>query len=144
MFEFAHFLDRALPIATPYLIGLAVMLWAVAFGTAAVGTWRGRWGLRSRPPPLFVWSGVGFLIIVLSLCGATVFLGHAAIGELRSRLTAPATEILVEGRPAPDPERLLRALRQLKAHNYHHSHPTTGYRVELQTSEGRLELLLRR
>ena len=50
----------------------------------------------------------------------------------------------MNGAPAPDPERLLSALRQIQSHNYHHSHPTATYRVQLQTSEGSLELVLQR
>jgi hypothetical protein len=144
MLEFAHFLDRFLEVASPYLITVAVILWAIAFGTAAIGVWRRSQGAPPRQPPLFVWAGLGFLTIVLSLCGAAVFLSHAAIDELRPRLNAPVREVVVNGRPAPDPERLLSALRQITSHNYRHSHPTKSYRVRLQTSEGPLELLLRR
>jgi len=43
-----------------------------------------------------------------------------------------------------DPERLLSALRQIKPHNYHNSHPTTVYRIALQTTDGPWELWLGR
>jgi hypothetical protein len=39
---------------------------------------------------------------------------------------------------------LVAALRGIEAHRYHHSHPTASFRVQLQTSEGPLELTLRR
>ena len=144
MFEFAHFLDRFLQVAAPYLITVAVLLWAVAFGKAALDARRQPLGTRPRQSRVFVGAATGFLAIVLSLCGGAVFLSHAALDELRPRLNAQVTEMAVNGRPAPEPERLLSALRQITSHNYHHSHPTNSYRVRLQTSEGPLELLLRR
>jgi hypothetical protein len=144
MFEFAHFLDRFLQVAAPYLITLAVLLWAVAFGKAALDARRQPLGTQPRRSRVFVGAATGFLAIVLSLCGAMVFLTHAAVDELRPRLNAQVTEMAVNGRLAPEPERLLGALRLIQPHNYHHSHPTTAYRVQLQTSEGSLELLLRR
>ena len=67
MAGFAHLLDHMLHITAPYLIAVAVILWAIAFGTAAVGVWRRGWWARPRPSPLFVWPGIGFLAIVLSL-----------------------------------------------------------------------------
>ena len=144
MFEFAQSLDRLLQIAAPYLIAIAVILWAVAFGTAAVSAWRRPSGAQPPASPLFRRAAAGFLIIVLSLCGAAVFLTRAAVEEVRARLTGAVTEIRVDGRPAPDPDRLLSALRRIESHNYHHTHPTTGYRVQVQTDEGLLDLLLRR
>ena len=144
MVDFAHLLNDMLHATAPYLIAVAVILWAIAFGTAAVGVWRRGWWARPRPSALFVWSGIGFLAMVLSLCAASVFLTRAALDEVRSRLSAAATELQVDEKPAADPERLLSALRQIKPHNYHHSHPTTAYRIQLQTAEGPLELLLRR
>jgi hypothetical protein len=144
MLEFAHSLDRLLHIAEPYLIGVAVILWAVAFGAAAVGFWQQPWRTPRRPSPLFIWPGIGFLAIILSIVGGAVFLGHAARNEVRPRLNAAVTGIRVNGRPTPDPERLLTALRQIQPHDYHHSHPTTAYRVQLQTAEGPLELVLQR
>jgi hypothetical protein len=97
-----------------------------------------------RPSPLFIWPCLGFLAIILSTVGGAVFLSHAARDEVRTRLHAAVTELRINGAPAPDPERLLSALRQIQSHNYHHSHPTAAYRVQLQTSEGPFELLLRR
>jgi hypothetical protein len=144
MFEFAQSIDRLLQIAAPYLIAIAVILWVVAFGTAAASAWRRPLAAQPLVSPLFRRSATGFLIIVLSLCGAAFFLTRAAIDEVRARLTGAVTEIRVDGGPAPDPDRLLIALRQIQSHNYHHSHPTTGYRVRLQTAQGPLELLLRR
>jgi hypothetical protein len=144
MVDFAHLLNDMLHATAPYLIAVAVILWAIAFGTAAVGVWRRGWWARPRPSALFVWSGIGFLAIVLSLCAASVFLTRAALDEVRSRLSAAVTELQVDEKPAADPERLFSALRQIKPHNYHHSHPTTAYRIQLQTAEGPLELLLRR
>jgi len=131
-------------VAEPVLIGLAAVLWVIAFGAAAIAVWRQGWGARRRPPALFVWPGLGFMVIVGGLIGATAFLSHAAIDEVHQRLTVPVTEIRVDGKPAADPERLLSALRQIKPHNYHHSHPTTVYRIALQTTEGPWELWLGR
>src|ERR1700731_386066 len=88
MFEFAHFVDRFLQVAAPYLITLAVLLWAVAFGKAALDA-----GTQPRRSRLFVGAATGFLAIVLSLCGAMVFLTHAAVDELRPRLNAQVTEM---------------------------------------------------
>src|SRR5436305_9796883 len=102
MLQFAHLLDRTMQIAEPFLIGLAVVLWMIGFGAAAIAVWRQGWGARRR--------------------------SHAAIDEVHQRLNGPVTEIRVDGKPAADPERLLSALRQIKPHNYHHSHPTTVYR----------------
>ena len=142
--EFAHSVDRLLHTAEPYLICVAVVLWAIAFGAAAVGIWRRAWGMPRRPSPLFIWPGIGFLAIIFAIVGGAVFLSHAARDEVRPRLNAAVTDIRVNGAPAPQPERLLNALRQIKSHSYHHSHPTTTYRVQFQTNEGPLELLLRR
>jgi hypothetical protein len=144
MVDFAHLLNDMLHATAPYLIAVAVILWAIAFGTAAVGVWRRGWWARPRPSALFVWSGIGFLAIVLSLCAASVFLTRAALDEVRSRLSAAVTELQVDEKPAADPERLFSALRQIKPHNYHHSHPTTVYRIALQTTEDPWELWLGR
>lgn len=144
MIGIAHVLDEIVQVAAPYLIGLAVLLWAVAFGSAARRAWRQPLGAQPQQSRIFFRAAIGFLVIVLSLCGASVFITHAALDELRPRLNAAVTEIRVNGAPAVDSERLLSALRQIKAHDYHHSHPASAYRVELQTSEGPLELLLRR
>jgi hypothetical protein len=142
MLDFAHLLDRTLQIAGPFLIGLALILWAIAFGAVAAAFWRRSWGARRRA--LFVWPGLGFMIIIGGWVGAAGFLSHAAIDEIRPRLYATVTEVHVNGMPAADPERLLSALRQIAPHNYHHSHPTVFHRVQLQTSEGPLELQLGR
>jgi len=142
--EFAHSLDRLLHFAEPYLVGIAVILWAVGFGAAAIDVWRRSLQRPRWPSPRFVWPCIGFLAIIFSILGGAVFLSHAARDEVRARLSAAVTEIRVNGTPAADPERLLSALRQIKAHNYHHSHPTASYRVQLQTTGGTLELLLRR
>jgi hypothetical protein len=144
MLQFAHLLDRTMQIAGPFLIGLAVVLWMIAFGAAAIAVWRQGWGARRRPPALFVWPGLGFMVIVGGWIGATAFFSHAAIDEVHQRLNGPVAEIRVDGKPAADPERLLSALRQIKPHNYHHSHPTTVYRIALQTTEGPWELWLGR
>lgn len=144
MLNFAHAIDQIVHVAGRYLIGVAVVLWAIAFGAAAVAVWRHGWRARARPSPLFIWSGLGFLIIVLGCVGTAEFLSHAARDEVRQRLNGPVAEIRVDGKPAADPERLLSALRQIKPHNYRHSHPTTVYRIALQTRDGSLELLLGR
>jgi hypothetical protein len=143
MLELAHAIDYIVQVLSPYLIGVAVILWVVAFGSAAVGARRQPSGAPPRISRLFARTAIGFLIIVLSLCATSVFLTQAATQEIRPRLNAKVSEIRVNGAPARDPERLLSALRQIEAH-YHHSHPTTSYRLELETSEGPLQLLLRR
>lgn len=144
MLELAHFLHRMLHIAAPYLIGLAVILWALAFGTAALRTWRQPLGAQLRQSRIFTRAAVGFLVIVLSLCGASAFVSWAALVGFRPRLDAAVTEVYVDGRPAANSDRLLSALREIKTLSHHHSHPTTVYRVRLLTSEGPLELVLRR
>ena len=144
MLGFAHNLDYVVHVAAPYLIGVAVVLWAIAFGAAVCSERRRPLGAPQHVSRLFARAATGFLIIVLSLCAASVFLTRAALDEVRPRLNAAMTEIRVDGSPAPDPERLLEALRQIRSRSYHHSHPTTTHRIELQTAEGPLELLLRR
>jgi hypothetical protein len=144
MAAFAHVLDGMLHTATPYLIAVAVILWVCGFGTVAVSVWRRGWRAQRPPSPLFVWPALGFGAIIALLVGAAVLLSHVARDELRSRLNEGVTGIQVDGRPAADPERLLSALRQITPHNYHHSHPTVFHRVQLQTSEGSLELQLGR
>src|SRR5207248_9438998 len=144
MLQFAHLLDHAMQIAEPFLIGLAVVLWTIAFAAAAIAVWRQGWGARRRPSALVVWPALGFMVILGGSIGATEFLSHAARDEVRQRLNGAVTEIRVDGKPAADPERLLSALRQIKPHNYRHSHPTTVYRIALQTRDGSFELLLGR
>ena len=144
MADFAHLLDRMLHTATPYLIAVAVMLWAVAFGSGLFEAWRRPFGVRPQPPRIFFRAATGFLVIVLSICAAGLFISHAALDELRPRLNAPITDVLVDGMPVAAPEPLLAALRRIESRRYHHSHPTGSYRVQLQTSEGPLELVLRR
>ena len=144
MADFAHFVDRTLHGAEPYLIAVAVILWAIAFGTAATATWRRPLGAQSQPPRIFFRAATGFLVIVLSICAAGLFISHAALDELRPRLNALVTDVLVDGMPVAAPEPLLAALRRIESRRYHHSHPTGSYRVQLQTSEGPLELVLRR
>src|SRR5258708_7046781 len=92
MADFAHFVDRTLHGAEPYLIAVAVILWAIAFGTAA--TWRRPLGAQSQPPRIFFRAATGFLVIVLSICAAGLFISHAALDELRPRLNAPITDVL--------------------------------------------------
>src|SRR5437763_5297301 len=133
MLRFAQLLDRTMEFGEPFVIGLAVVLCMIAFGAVAFAVWRQGWGARRRPSALFVWPGLGFMVILGGSIGATEFLSHAAIDEVHQRLNGPVTEIRVDGKPAADPERLLSALRQIKPHNYHHSHPTTVYRIALQT-----------
>ena len=144
MLGFAHIVDYVVHAAAPYLIGVAVVLWAIAFAAAAVSERRRPVGAPQHVSRLFARAATGFLIIVLSLAAASVFLTGAALDEVRPRLNAAVTEIRVDESPAPDPERLLEALRQIRSRSYHHSHPTTAHRIELQTAEGPLELLLRR
>src|SRR5436189_5292955 len=119
MLQFAHLLDRTMQIAGPFLIGLAVVLWTIAFAAAAIAVWRQGWRARRRPPALVVGPALGFMVILGGSIGATEFLSHAAIDEVHQRLNGPVTEIRVDGKPAADPERLLSALRQIKPHNYH-------------------------
>jgi hypothetical protein len=143
MIDFAHLLDRLLHNTAPFLIALAAILWLIAFGVAVFET--SRRPLRAqRRLPIFFRAATGFLVIVLSLCGAAVFLGHAALDELRPRLNAPAEQVLVDGAPIAAAEPFVAALRGIESHRYHHSHPTASFRVQLQTSQGPLELTLRR
>jgi hypothetical protein len=144
MADFAHFLDRMLHGTEPYLIAVAVILWVIAFATAAIATWRRRLGAQLQPPRIFFRAATGFLVLVLSICAAGLFISHAALDELRPILNAPVTDVLVDGTPIAAPEPLLAALRRIESRRYHHSHPTGSYRVQLQTSEGPLELILRR
>ena len=143
MVDFAHLLDRLLPSAAPFLIALAAILWLIAFGVGVVETWR-RPLRAQRRRPIFFRAATGFLVIVLFLCGAAVFLGQAALDELRPRLNAPVEQVLVDGAPIGAAEPLVAALRGIESHRYHHSHPTASFRVQLQTSAGPLELTLRR
>ena len=142
MIDFAHLLDRLLHNTAPFLIALAAILWLIAFGVAVFETWRRPFRAQQRRP-IFFRAATGFLLIVLSLCGAAVFISHAALDELRPRLNAPIEHVLVDGAPI-DAEPLVAALRGIQSHRYHHSHPTASFRVQLQTSEGPLELTLRR
>ena len=144
MADFAHFLDHMLQGVEPYLIAVAVILWIIAFGTAAIATWRRPLGAQPQPSRIFFRAATGFLIIILSICAAGLFINHAALDELRPRLNAPITDVLVDGMPVAAREPLLAALRRIESRRYHHSHPTGSYRVQLQTSEGSLELVLRR
>src|SRR5437868_11952011 len=98
MLQFAHLLDHAMQIAGPFLLGLAVVLWMIAFGAAAIAVWRQGWEARRRPPALFVWPGLGFMVIVGGSIGATAFFSHAATDEVHQRLNGPVTEIRVEDR----------------------------------------------
>src|SRR5207248_9205705 len=127
MLQFAHLLDRTMQIAGPFLVGLAVVLWMIAFGAAAIAVWRQGWEARRRPPALFVWPGLGFMVIVGGSIGATAFFSHAATDEVHQRLNGPVTEIRVDGKPAADAERLLSTLRQIKPYAYPRSHATRGY-----------------
>src|SRR3981189_2786317 len=144
MADFAHFLDRMLQDVEPYLITAGVILWIIAFGTAAIATWRRPLGAQPQLPRIFFRAATGFLVIILSICAAGLFISHAALDELRPRLNALVTDVLVDGMPVAAPEPLLAALRRIESRGYHHSHPTGSYRVQLQTSEGPLELVLRR
>jgi len=144
MADFAHFLDRMLQGVEAYLIAAAVILWIIAFGTAAIATWRRPLGAQPPPSRIFSRAATGFLVIILSICAAGLFISHAALDELRPRLNAPITDVLVDGMPIAAREPLLAALRRIESRRYHHSHPTGSYRVQLQTSEGPLELVLRR
>src|SRR3981189_2126743 len=144
MADFAHFLDRMLQDVEPYLITAGVILWIIAFGTAAIATWRRPLGAQPQPSRIFFRAATGFLVIILSICAAGLFISHAALDEVRPRLNAPITDVLVDGMPVAAREPLLAALRRIESRRYHHSHPPGSYRVQLQTSEGPLELVLRR
>src|SRR5438270_4763073 len=87
MVDFAHLLDRTLHSAEPFLIAVAVILWAIAFGTSAVQTWRQPLGTQPQRP-IFFRAATGFLVIILSICAAAVFIGQAARDEVGPRLNA--------------------------------------------------------
>src|SRR5205823_8976365 len=88
MADFAHFLDRMLQGVEPYLIAVAVILWIIAFGTAAIATWRRPLGAQPQPSRIFFRAATGFLVIILSICAAGLFINHAALDELRPGLNA--------------------------------------------------------
>jgi hypothetical protein len=112
MVDFAHLLDRMLHTAAPYLVVVAVILWLIAFGSAVVETWRRPFGAQPQPPRIFFRAATGFLVIVLSICAAEVFIGQAARDEVRPLLGAPVASVLVDGKPIAAAESLLEALRR--------------------------------
>ena len=132
MIDFAHFLDRLLPSAAPFLIALAAILWLIAFGVGVIETWRRPFRARPRRP-IFFRAATGFLVIVQYLLDRGV--------EARTQFVE---QVLVDGVPIGVAEPLVAALRGIESHRYHHSHPTASFRVQLQTSQGPLELTLRR
>lgn len=145
MISLAHVLDRLLSKGWPFLVGLALMLWLIG-ATSMIRAIRTRsLGRPVRPSPTFYGAATAFGLVILILIAAAIVIREGALAELRPQLHAHLERVLVNGNAVANATPLVSDLRRLQAPLIgHHSHPTTSYDVELVTSRGTVELLLRR
>ncbi len=142
MNHFAHSLDDIMLRLQPMLILLALLGW----GIAVVGVVFSRRSQAKGSPnkgraPLFLGFVVFGGILVFELV-FTEFVKHAAWEEIRPKLFSNIGSVSVNGAMADDTNAIVRAVRETKGVSAHHSHPTTEYRVILDTSRGPLYLRL--
>jgi len=65
-------------------------------------------------------------------------------GDVHRRLSAPASQVLVNGLPAAHPAALMADVRQVDWRIAHHTHPMEAVRIDITTTTGRIVLTLRR
>jgi hypothetical protein len=140
MHSFAHLVDRTVNSLQPVLILVALAGWAMAFVGQIVAQ-------RSRKPDspktvsaMFVTGGLIFAGIIGGEFALGAYVKSAALNEIHPKLSADIRSLTVNGSQFAKADELIASLRNIRDTTAHHSHPTTEYRVFLNTSQGPLGL----
>jgi hypothetical protein len=140
MHGFAHLVDRTAHLLPPVLILIALGGWAIAF-VGQIAAWRAR--KPGSPRPISGMFVAGCLIFAGIIGGEFVigaYVKSAALNEIHPKLSADIESLTVNGTQFARADDLIAAFRKMRDTTAHHSHPTTGYRVSLNTSHGPLAL----
>lgn len=134
--DFAHFVDALFYRLWPALIVAALIAWGVGLLGYVSGSQVGR---RRFFASMFVFAGIigGFFAV-------SAFIKHAALSEIKPRLSADVERVTVNGSDVNNGPAVIDAIRGMHDVIGHHSSPTIRYRISIETSRGPLTLLLRR
>jgi len=144
MDKIAHLVDHATHPALPVVILLTIVLWFGAL-VAAIRDKRARKADASRgySRALYLCVG-GFLVTICFVFLVGDFIKSEALSEIGLKLSSGIESVTIDGRPANKPAAIATALNQIRDVIGHHSQPTDSYHVELVTSRGILDLVIRR
>lgn len=145
MYSFAHVLDKTIQPLQPFIIGIALIIWAIAF----VNQIR---DIRAQPffsPPrtisrTFFVCALLFGGIIASEFAVGAFINAAALDEIRPILLGELEAITINGKPATQGNALFAALGAMHDTMGHHSHPTDRFNLHLKTSRGSIRMVLAR
>src|SRR5713226_2116217 len=100
----------------------------------------------TNPPKRPVKSTIFFVAPILVAIGAAEIMASLSRNEALNfiRGLSGNYKVSVNYQPAPNPDSIVTALRQVSPELAHHSHPTKRIRVEIQTEKGDLTLELGR
>jgi len=139
-------LDKALHSYALPLMGVAVVIWLVAFVT-----WfrdRKKRGPFTGPvydvSPLFLKSLLAFAAIICVLLAGSQAVVIAARKEVWPILQGRNYQVKVRANGHVNLDDLKNALAKIAEGSAHHSHPTTSYCVELTSDHQSLRLVLKR
>jgi hypothetical protein len=142
MHHFAHVVDGAVHSLQPIFILIAFGGWATAI-VGQISAYRSR--KPGSPRPISGKFIAGMLVFAGVIGGEFAiggFLKSAALDEVKPKLTANIEAVTINGTRFDKTNELLEAVRSMHDTMGHHSHPTTGYRLFLATSQGPLRLQL--
>jgi hypothetical protein len=137
MHSLAHLVDRTVSSLQPVLILVALGGWAIAFAGQIVTR---RPGSPRPVSAMFVAGGLIFAGIIGGEFLIGAYLKSVALNEIHPQLSADIGSLTVNGTQFGKADDLIAALRNIRDTTAHHSHPTTEYRVLLNTSQGALAL----
>lgn len=142
MHHFAHLVDRAVHWLQPIFILVAMGGWAIAIA-GQISAYRSR--KPGSPRPISGKFIVGMLVFAGIIGGEfaiAAFVKSAALDEVNPKLTDNIEALTINGTRLDKTDELLVDLRSMRGTVGHHSHPTIGYRLNLSSSRGPLELQL--
>jgi hypothetical protein len=140
MHPFAHLVDRAVHLLQPLFILIALGGWLVAI-IGQISAYRSRKPGSRRPiSRKFLAGMLVFAGVIGGEFAIDAYLKSTALDEVKPKLTANIQAVSINGTPFDNYNGLLSDLRSMHDTMGHHSHPTTGYRLSLTTSQGPLEL----
>jgi len=144
MIAFAHFLDNTMKPLQPYLIGLAIMCWAIS-AVSVIRASRAREpmiiGVPKKIPRGFLAGGIVFAAVIGGEFAVGGLIERGAVLEIWPLLSSRIESVTVSGAALKETDAVVNALREMFSPTMaHHSHPTKCFRVVLQTEKGSLEL----
>jgi hypothetical protein len=142
MNHFAHSLDDTIQTLQPILIFIALLGWGIAFvGVVSARRSRSK-GMPKAGRATFILGAAIFGSVISGEFAFAALMKHAAWEEIRPRLSSSIDRVTVNSARAADQNAIIVALKNIHDAAAHHSHPTTEYRVLLDTSQGPLYLRL--